>query len=310
MEIDTHTGVKALTFTVNGEYLLSASDDKRDIQVWRVEDGRHIAKMEMTRHFNSVNSLAVSKDGKWIAAATWAGIIVWDAKTYKQVSVFDNGTIYAVDFSHNSSRLVSGSYDGTATVWDIATHKQVLSIHHERTVVAVKYSSHGGQIVTAIPNSVRIWDSNDGCLLVDIQVTVTPDYNTGLLWFNDHLFVVSDRKIKEFEASSGVTVSEWPATNISGSSCIALSHGKLIAYSTKRAVTFWDTSTHTQFGLIQYPSDIISIAFSPDTRFLAIGGRDGKITIRNLKDELFPSYSTVSIVYFIAYQNRHPVRGH
>jgi WD40 repeat protein len=64
-------------------------------------------------------------------------------------------------------------------------------------------------------------------------------------------------------------------------SCIALpKHGEFIAYSTKRTVTFWDTSTHTQLGLIQHPQDIRSIALSPDDRFLAIGGEGGKITIR------------------------------
>ncbi|KAF8552627.1 hypothetical protein OG21DRAFT_1498291 [Imleria badia] len=292
IEIDTHTDIKALTFSANGEYHLSG--DKSEIRVWRVEDGKQIANME-TGGCKDIYCLAVSKDGRWIAAGTWTGAILWDAKTYKQVFALGRSTIQWVDFSPDSTR-VCGSYGKTATVWDVATRKQVLSLHHERTIVAVKYSLHGGRIATAISNSVRVWDSNNGRLLVDIQVTVIPDCNTGLLWFNNHLFVVSDRKIKEFEASSGATVSDWPVTNTSGSSCIALSHGEFIAYSTKRTVTFWDTLTHTQLGLIQYPSDIIYIAFSPDDQFLAIGGRDGKITTKNLKDVLLPSYSSLPFI--------------
>ena len=59
-------------------------------------------------------------------------------------------------------------------------------------------------------------------------------------------------------------------------------HGEFIAHSTRRTVTFWDTATHTQLGLIQHLQDIRSIAVLPDDRFLAIGGKDGKITINSL----------------------------
>lgn len=39
--------------------------------------------------------------------------------------------------------------------------------------------------------------------------------------------------------------------------CITLTkHGEIIAYSTNRTVTFWDTSRHSQLGPIQHPQDI------------------------------------------------------
>ena len=126
---------------------------------------------------------------------------------------------------------------------------------------------------------------------MDIKVTVTPWFNTGLLWLDNHLLVLSDRKITQFEASTGSAVSEWPVPDTSGYSSIALpKHGKFIAYSTPRTVTFLDTATHTQLGLAQHPQDILSIALSPDDRFLAIGGEDRNITINSL------SHITVSVL--------------
>ena len=116
-----------------------------------------------------------------------------------------------------------------------------------------------------------------------INVTVTPWYSAGFLWFNDHLFVLSGREIKQFEESTGSAVSEWPVPSSIPSSCIALpKHGKFIACSTRCTVTFWDTATHTQLGLIEHSQDIRSIALSPDNRFLAIGTEDGNITINCL----------------------------
>jgi WD40 repeat protein len=135
----------------------------------------------------------------------------------------------------------------------------------------------------------------------EIPERVTPDHNTGLLWFNDHLFVLSRHSIKEFEASTGLAVSECKVDVQSYSdSCITLpQHGEFMAYSTQEenTITFWDTSTHTRVGLMQHDQQIRAIAFSPDDHLLAIGGNNGKIMIKDLRDVLPPSYSHVSIVY-------------
>ena len=53
------------------------------VQVWRVEDAKQIATMKA----RNVLCLAVSNDDRWIAAGTSSGdVIVWDTKTYEQVS--------------------------------------------------------------------------------------------------------------------------------------------------------------------------------------------------------------------------------
>ena len=278
-----------LAFAANGEHLLASGD--KVARVWRVEDGKPMATLDA----EGVLCLAVSKDGRWIAVGTLFGeLSMWDAKTYKKD--FSHGDypghrVSGVDFSPDSTRLVSASYNGTASVWDTATRKQVQTLEHDRWVSAARYSPQGDRIATATHNSVRVWDSHNGRLLVDIKVEVIPRYNAGLLWFNNHLFVVSDSTIKEFDAFTGSAVSEWPVPEINYFNCIALAkHEEFIAYSTNRTVTFWDTATHTQLVLIQHSQDIGSIAFSPDDRFIAIGGKDGEITINSL------SRITVSIL--------------
>ena len=250
-----------------------------------MKDGKKMARKKA----DDVLCLAVSKDYRWIAAGTMFGtVLVWDSKTnLRDIShrlTKDDCKINGVDFSPDSTRLVSASNNRTASIWDIATRERVQTLDHgDKLVTAAKYSPQGDRIATATPDFVRVWDGNIGCLLVHIPETVNPWFNTGLLWFNNHLFVVSDNRIKQFEASTISGVSEWPVPDSIGSSCIALpKHGKFIAYSTQRTVTFWDTVTHSQLGLIEHPQDISSIAVSPDDQFIAIGGEDGKITINSL----------------------------
>ena len=167
-------------------------------------------------------------------------------------------------------------------------------------MIAAKYSPRGNRIATATGESVRVWDSNGGHLLVDIPVKVDPAFDTGLLWSNNHLFVISDDKIKQLGASTGSTVSEWQVPGSNGRSCIALlQHGQFFAHSSRDIVTFWDTATPNQLGLIQHPEHIRSIAVSPDDRFLAIGGEDGKITINSLSQRITASIFSRWIVVHV-----------
>ena len=267
IEIDAGSEVKAVTFSANGEYIVSGDNEK--VRVWRVDDWKQLATIET----GTVNCVAVSNDGKWIAAGTHSnGVSVWDATTFR-LAIQDSERhqyIHGVDFSPDSMRLVSTPYRELAVVWDLATRKQVQTLRHEGWVVAVKYSPQGDRIATATGDgTVRVWDSNDGRLLVDIKGRVTvvikpnPVCNAGLLWFDDHLLVLFDDKIKKFDAYTGSTVSEFPVPHVHYHSCIALpKHRAFIAYSTYRSLTLWDTSTHSQLALIRHPKGIRSIAFS------------------------------------------------
>ena len=286
LEINGGGDIWTVAFAANGEYIVGSGSD--GLGVWRVEDGKRMATMAA----GDVNCLAVSKDGRWIAGDA----NVWDAKTFEKVFTHrpreeeDLDDILAVDFSPDSTRLVALK-NQIATVWDIAARNKVLTLHSKGWMRAAKYSSQGDRIATATRESVRVWDSNDGHLLVDIPVKVSPLFNTGLIWSNNHLFVVSDSTITQLEASTGSTVSKLSVADTNDISSIALpKHGEFIAYSTIDTVTFWDPSTHAQLGLIQHPQTIHSIAHSPDDRFLAIVGLGGKITIRSL------SRITVSVV--------------
>ena len=276
-------------FSPNGKCLWSAGDHD-EVRMWRVEDGNQMAKTKV----KDVQCLAVSPDGRWIAAGTKFGeVLVWDATTGKQV--FSQKEPYSdpindVDFSPDSTRFVLAKSWKGASVWDIGTRKQVLTLnHHLISVKAAKYSLQGDRIATTTLDFVRVWDSNNGRMLVDIkpwQRLYSLSDSTDHLWFNNHLTLAYHDKIKHIDASTGSTISEWTVPRHSKPSlCIALpQHGEFIAYSTDRTVTFWDTSTHTELRLIQHSQDILSIAVSPNGQFLAIGDSGGKIFIKNLSD--------------------------
>ena len=286
-----------MAFAVNSEYIVVGGDE---LGVWRVEDGTQMATLAAW----NVRSLTVSKDSRWIAAGTRYGhAIVWDANTFEKVFTHteEGQDILGVDFSPDSARLLVASKDWpAATVWDFTCttrHLPVLTLYHQdHWVIAARYSPQGERIATATRDSVLVHDSNNGSVLVQIKIRVIPLFNTGLIWCNNHIFVVSNSAIEQFDVSTRSTVSRVLPTGFNNHlSSIALrQYGEFIAYSTSNTVTFWDTNTHTQLGLIQHTQFIRSIALSPDNRFLAIGGKSGKIAIKDLGGVLPASYSTVS----------------
>ena len=317
IEIDTGDLLRAVTFSADGEHLLCSG--RGGLQVWRVADRQRIATLPV----DHTTCLAVSKDGKWIAAGTHNGeVFGWNAETYEKLLVFRlEGSVNGVDFSPDSARLVAASSNYTATAWNVATGERIQTLRHDARVAVAKYSPQGDRIATAplkyLPNlpgkdssrkeefklvtatkpSVRVWDSIDGRLLVDIPIEVIPECNTGLFWLDNHLFIVSESTIRQFEASTGSAVSEWLVHRCSNTPRSALPrHGEFIACPAGRAVSLWDTSIHTKLGQIQHSDEISSIAFSPGDRFLAIGGEKGKVIIKNFEDVSLASY-TVSIMY-------------
>ena len=267
-----------MTFTANAESLVSGGHG--GVRVWRVKDGEQLAATMQGRH---VLCVAVSKDGRLIAAGSNDGEVwVWGGTTYQQalfVRKIPGLPIYDVDFSPDSSRLVSANESNrTATICDIAARKKVQTLDHGDRVYAAKYSPQGDKIATATYESVRVWDSDDGQLLVDVKVELVPW--RGLLWFDCHLFVTTkDSKITQIDASTGSAISEW-SVPYDYSSWIALpQHGKFIACSTKDKITFWDTSTHTHLAHIPRRSERGPIAFSLDNQ-LAIVSWGQKVIIK------------------------------
>ena len=155
-------------------------------------------------------SLAVSKDGRFIAAELFSNVLVWDVTNYEQVFAGKiDMAIYDIDFLPDSTRLVSAGPNDTATIWDFTMSHKVQLLSHGGKEVAAKYSPPGDRIATASCKSIRVWASDNGRLLVDIKVAVVPW--GGLLWLNNHLLVnTEDSEVKQINASIGSTVSEWP----------------------------------------------------------------------------------------------------
>ena len=268
-------GVWAVAFHPDGKHFFDGTGSSNGIRRCRVADGQELGKQTgMT-----VYAISVSKDQKWVACGTVGGASIWDAELREKVVEVENGTnVFSVDVAPDCTKFATGTEAGKATIWSITTREKLLGpLQHGGTVRGVKFSPDGGSLATACSDStIRIFDAHgNGDQLVSIENPTRVNSFLPITWSTgQRLFAVSeDYHIRSFDSSAGSRLAEWKIhENDDGPMAIALSaNGKFIASSAGRFVSFWDTSTYTQLGIVEETDDIQTIALSPDGCRLAAG---------------------------------------
>jgi len=90
---------------------------------------------------------------------------IWEAKTGKNVFIFarhgEYGKMNTAAWSPNSLRIVSGSNNATAQVWDALTgHNLYVYRGHSNIVISAGWSSNGKLIATgSYDHTVQVWQA-------------------------------------------------------------------------------------------------------------------------------------------------------
>jgi transcription initiation factor TFIID subunit 5 len=115
--------VECVAWHPNSAYVVTGSSGgDKTVRVWDVQRGNPVRIF--TGHTGNVTSVAVSGTGKVIASGDDRGeILIWDISTgrlVKRMKGHGRGGIWSLDWSIESTVLVSAGADGTVRVWDVA----------------------------------------------------------------------------------------------------------------------------------------------------------------------------------------------
>jgi len=298
--IDGREDIYSVAALADGKHVVSG-DREGKIRYWCIEDGKEVGTpMDVG---SPVFNIAVSRDGKFIVGGTWDGrVTVWNADTHSKVTEFKahRDCVRAVDVSPDATKIATGSHDYTACVWSLSTGKQLLGpLKHNNWVMATRFSSFGRLIATATFNdSVRVYDSQNGSLLVKFPIKVYSTCNQSLAWASDskQLFALShDGYIHHVDALAKTTLSKWHIHSSNKPTSIALaSNGTFIAASAHSSVSFWDTTTRKQIGTVtKFTHNVESMAMSSNYDLVTSGEK--RITPRALCG-ILPSHYFDSVI--------------
>jgi WD40 repeat protein/serine/threonine protein kinase len=152
--------VLAISFSPDGRRLAAASRDHRVI-IWDVENGEKVHVLEPWEFPGGVKDVAFSADGLRLAVATGNEVWLGDTRTWRQQRRLrgHTGTIQAVVFSPDGTRLLSAGPEQILRLWDVATGRVLLRLPgHRGGDRAVAFSLDGTKLATADGEAVRLWD--------------------------------------------------------------------------------------------------------------------------------------------------------
>ena len=115
--------VDCLAWHPNSAYLFTAAcSPDRSVRMWDIQRGSAVRLF--TGHAGNVTALAASRDGRLLASADDRGdILLWDlaaGRLVKRMRGHARGAgVWSLDWSVESSVLVSAGADGTVRVWDV-----------------------------------------------------------------------------------------------------------------------------------------------------------------------------------------------
>ncbi len=135
-----------------------------EMQVWDAVTGKQLLSLKA-----GLFMLAWSPDGRALVTDNYHDAQVWDAKSGALLVTYHRHTdfIQTVAWSPDSTKVVTGSFDGTVQVWDARSGRHLLTYGDTADgVLAVAWSPDGRHIASAgFARDIHVWDATTGELV-------------------------------------------------------------------------------------------------------------------------------------------------
>jgi WD40 repeat protein len=187
--------------------------------------------------------------------------------------------VSSVSFSPDGQRILTGSGDSTAKVWDADKGTELLTLKgHNNLVTSVDFSPDGKRILTGSQPSAKVWDADKGTELLTLEGHT--EILTSVRFSPDGKRILTgswDNTAKVWDADKGtllltLTGHTGPVYSVSFSP----DGQRILTGGWDKTAKVWDAEKGTELltlkGHTQY---VLSVSFSPDGQRILTGSWDG-----------------------------------
>jgi WD40 repeat protein len=302
-------GVPAVAFSPDGKTLAIAGYGKV-ARLLDVDTGKVRATLE---HPNEVRAVAFSPDGRRLATACWDKLVrVWDlagmTETVRCKGHRDR--ILVVDFSPDGKLLLSVGGDDGARIWDAATGAEKHALTHYYMPCG-RFFADGRWVVTgSYDGTTRVWNSETGAERARFggtggvhQLAVSAPARLAAVCGTDRHISLFELNLnepagKELERIRGLLakldddsydVRESTSKELLEIGFLAEAELRQAAKEAKSAEVRirarrirQEMLSEPRARLRGHTDEVLGVAFSPDGKLLASGGRDGTLRLWEL----------------------------
>jgi WD40 repeat protein len=225
----------------------------------------------------TVWSIAVSPDGRRLASGHFQGQVrLWDAQapgTSQARWMVHAGRVTALAFAPDGRTLATGGSDAAVAVWDVATGRQQRTFKgHRGAVLALAFSDDGARLASSDARGVaRLWDLSGSGPWRRLVADVPPAPTFYLAYSPDGRWLAS--------VTSRPLEGSRPPDVLQGAPGDPLGSRRPVT-DWMGEVRLWDARTgKLVHRFTADPSYVYRVAFAPDSRTLATGGRDSMVKI-------------------------------
>ncbi len=176
--------VRSVASSPDGERVLTGSGDKT-ARLWNAETGEEVQRF--VGHTGAVWSVGFSPDGERVLTGSLDETArLWNAETGEEVQRFEGhrwdnreptpsnfasrsgykkeGSVRSVASSPDGERVLTGSGDKTARLWNVETGEEVQRfVGHGEGVSSVAFSPDGERVLTGcLDGTARLWNAETG----------------------------------------------------------------------------------------------------------------------------------------------------
>jgi WD40 repeat protein len=230
---------------------------------------------------DKIYSISFSPNGKYVVSGgPYHTARVWDAFTGEEISrITQDGFVASVAVSPDNKYVVSGGESKTVRVWDIVSGQEISSMTHDHggRVSFVTFSPNGKYVASSASydETIHLWDAKTG---QEVSLMSHDDDACAFFAFSP------DSKLLVSSGGRDNTARVWDTstgeeisrmTHDSGVSSVAFSpDSKYVASGGDNTARVWEAVTGKEIARMTHDSYVYFVSFSPDGKYIASGGHD------------------------------------